>query len=49
MPPLPNRKNPKEPPSLELVSNRLKMPPRYNSIERVIREAKDEYQESQNE
>ena len=39
MPPLPNKKvqSSAHQPGLQLISNQIKIPPRYNSIERVIR------------
>jgi hypothetical protein len=43
MPPLPNRKTgPNNIPGLQVASNQIKMPHRYNSIERVVREGRDE-------
>ena len=43
MPPLPNRKfiPSAQPPSMQIISNKIKMPQRYNSVERVIKEAKE--------
>ena len=56
MPPLPNRRQiPNNPdnssskePSLQLVSKRVKMPQRYNSIERIVRESREKVEEDTN-
>jgi hypothetical protein len=43
MPPLPNKRNANPPrPTMEIVSNKISIPARYNSIERVLRETKRE-------
>jgi len=43
MPPLPNKRNTNPPrPTMEIVSNKINIPTRYNSIERVLRETKRE-------
>ena len=48
MPPLPNRKiqanNPTKP-LIEIISNKLVVPQRYNSIERVIRDTKKDFED----
>lgn len=42
MPPLPNRKTTyNAPPMMQVVSSKIKVPMRYNSIERVIREGRE--------
>lgn len=44
MPPLPNRKNNNtHRPTIEILSSKINIPARYNSVERVLRETKREF------